>query len=584
MRKLVSSGIKTGRASGLRAQARFGLLAACMVQGVVPVGLAVTLTTSLVACADENDPKTWVKRLDDPAQRAGAIKRLSQFFEDAMTDSGKKRTDPKVMAVLDVIVDPLTKTYLAGNLDDKTRVELVKSLADMQDQRTAPALAKAFNDFEPGKNDDDVRYAADGVSQLAKLGKATDPAMIEALWKCFVKFQPSKAKSINLVTNLHNAVLAVKSPTYGPGAVAMLAAPVDVNSTDSQLDQLQFWQMTAIQVIKDLKFAPAAKPLVKVLLTPTKGDLRATANAAILAIAKDAEPVLISALNNTDPDLGKMASDMPDKAGIAVLSDSISWLSRPAGKAALLAELPNADTDTNRTVIAQSLTRYPAKADITQALLATYKQLPPDAKLKTPSEPFARPVLAQVTASLYDTSLTSWVTKEVTAAKGDEGASMQVFGLEAAVKLMTKAQEKEVGDAVMKFWAPKEQELYKAAAAVVDKCNADASCYVKVLDQPISEAPASSMAAVKACWMAAVYGNDQTKKDLVAHVEKVTEPAARLALVEAIDHLAPNGDNATADALDKIVASDEATGNKDLMAGDDAVVKVSQRLRARANP
>ncbi|HEX7666105.1 MAG TPA: hypothetical protein VF407_16370, partial [Polyangiaceae bacterium] len=81
-----------------------------------------------------------------------------------------------------------------------------------------------------------------------------------------------------------------------------------------------------------------------------------------------------------------------------------------------------------------------------------------------------------------------------------------------------------------------------------------------------------------------IYGNDATKADLVAHVSKVTDPSARLALVEAIDHLAPAGDNATGDALDKIVASDIASGNKDLVAGDDAVVKVAARLHARANP
>jgi len=566
---------------------KLGLLAACMVRGVVavlPVALLAASVTSLVACADENDPKTWVKRLDDPAQRAAAIKRLAQFYEDAVTGAQGNRADPKVQAVLDDVADPLTKTYMAGNLDDKTRVELMKSLTDMRDPRTGPALAKAFNDFEPGKNDDDVRYASDGVKNLAKDGKMTDQAVIDALWKCFAKFQPSKAKSINLVTNLHDAVLAVKSPSYGPGAVALLAAPVDVNDTNSQLDQLQFWQKTAIQIIRELKFTPAAKPLVTVLLTPTKGDLRAGTNAAILAIAPAAEPVLIAALTGTDPDLAKLNKAMPDNAGLAVLADSISWLSRPAGKAALLAQLPNAGTDTNRTVIAQSLTRYPAKPDITAAVLATYKQLPPDSKLKTPNEPFARPVLAQVSASLYDTSLTDWVVKEVNGAKGDEGASMQVFGLEAAVKLMTKAQEKEVGDAVMKYWAPKEQELYKGAVTVVDKCNTDPACYVKVLDEPLAPGAAGSMRQIKSCWMAAVYGNDQTKKDLIDHVAKITDPSSRLALVEAIDHLAPAGDTASADALDKIVASDSASANKDLAAGDDAVVKVSQRLRARAAP
>jgi hypothetical protein len=174
--------------------------------------------------------------------------------------------------------------------------------------------------------------------------------------------------------------------------------------------------------------------------------------------------------------------------------------------------------------------------------------------------------------------------KEVNGAKGDEGASMQVFGLEAALKLMTKAQEKEVGDAVMKYWAPREQELYKGAVAALDKCNADASCYVKILDEPLASGGAASMRQIKSCWMAAIYGNAQTKTDLIAHVAKITDPSSRLALVEAIDHLAPAGDTASADALDKIVASDEASANKDLVAGDDAVVKVSQRLRARATP
>ena len=50
-----------------------------------------TRRASLVACDDENDPKTWVKRLDDPAQRANAIKRLTQFYEDGMTQGEQQR-------------------------------------------------------------------------------------------------------------------------------------------------------------------------------------------------------------------------------------------------------------------------------------------------------------------------------------------------------------------------------------------------------------------------------------------------------------------------------------------------------------
>ena len=59
---------------------------------------------------------------------------------------------------------------------------------------------------------------------------------------------------------------------------------------------------------------------------------------------------------------------------------------------------------------------------------------------------------------------------------------------------------------------------------------------------------------------------------------------ARLAVVEAIDALAPQGDNTSAEKIEKIVAADKAKGDRDLMAGDDALVKVAARLRARALP
>jgi hypothetical protein len=85
------------------------------------VAAPALLGATISACADENDPQTWVKRLDDPAQKSNAIKRLAQFFEDAMTKANKNREDANVKALLDKIADPLTKAYTAGNLDDKTR-------------------------------------------------------------------------------------------------------------------------------------------------------------------------------------------------------------------------------------------------------------------------------------------------------------------------------------------------------------------------------------------------------------------------------------------------------------------------------
>ena len=561
-------------------------IAAGLVRGVLPLVAVSAASTMLVACADENDPKTWVKRLDDPAQRSPAVRRLAQFFEDTMTKTNKNREAPELTELLNVIVEPMTKVYTAGNLDDKTRRELIKSLADMRDPRAASAMAKAFNDYEPGKNEEDVKFASQWTSGVAAQGKMSDQALIDALWTCFAKFQPSqsKSKSYNLVADLHDAVLDVKHPSYGPKATEKLSAPVDMNSPESVMDQVQFWQKTAVQVIKELKYAPAVKPLVKVLLTPSKGELRATVNAALMVVPVEAEKTLLGALQGTDPELGKLANDVPDKLGPAILADAISWISRPSSRAPLLAALEKADNDTNRTVIAQSLTRFPPDAGIRDAFMGAYRKLSPTSKLKTPDEPFARPVLVQVSSAFYDPTLTDWVLREVSGSKGDEGASMQAKGLEAALKLMDKSRGHAVGDMVAKYWTKEEKELFNGALNITEKCGGDAKCYATVFDEPVASTPTGRMKAIKAARMAATYGREDTKKALLQKIDKIKDGQSRLALAEAIDYLSPKGDTAAAEALDKVVAGDIASGNKDLIAGDDAVVKVANRLRARALP
>ena len=559
---------------------------------LVPAALLAAAALSQASCADENDPKTWVKRLDDPAQRSNAIKRLGDFFEDTMSKPtvNKNRNAPEVKALLDDIVTPMANVYTAGNLDEKTRAELAKSLADMRDPRAAPAMAKAFNDFEPGKNEEDIKYAAQWTTGLAQEGKLTDKAVIDALWNCFAKFQPSKSKtkSINLVTDLHDAVLAVKDPSYGPKAVEKLSAAVtNPDDPDQNLDQLQFWQKTACQVIKELKFAPAAKALAKVVLTPAKAALRPTANAALMVIPKEGEGALVGALNGTDADLGKLVNDVPDGMGPALVADSISWIGRIPGRDAVLAALDKANNDTNRTLFAQALTRFPPDARVRAAFFATYKKLGPNSKVKLPGadELFSRPALVQVASAFYDPSLTDWVLGEVAHSKGDEGVGMQAKGLEAALKLMDKGHTKAVGAMVDKLWTAQEKELFKGAEAITNQCDKDANCYVAFFDKPVGSAPGDKLGAIKAARMAATYGNDATKTALVGKLEKVKDGEARLAIVEAVDYLAgPKGDAAASDALEKVVAGDVASGNKNLIMGDDAVVKVANRLRARSLP
>lgn len=544
------------------------------------VGLA---STTLVACADENDPQTWVKRLDDPAQRSPAIKRLDQFFNDTMGQVGNNREDPKVKALLDQSVEPLTKTYVAGGLDDKTRKDLIKLLADMGDPRAAPAFAKAFKDFEPGKNDEDVKYASQGTTRLANANKLTDQPLIDALWDCFAKFQPSKnTKSINLVKDLQNAVKTVKHPSYGPKAVELLGRPVRNPDDPSEgMDQIQFWQLTAAQIIGDLKFTPGIKPLVTVLMTPTKKALTFPVRLALHKMPKEAEPVLIQALK-AEGDFGPLAASYPEKAYIPIIAEPLAYISRPAGLAAVMEALDKADNDGNRVMLASYLTYWPSEPKTEKAYQDAAAKVPMNAAIALAGGSNGHAMLAGAAAQFYDSSFTDWVVKEINNAKGEGVAEpIQSSGAISAIKLMSPEQAKTVGDTINAKIAGQaiEKDMFKAASAVVDKCKKDAGCYLKFLDTPIpSSPPAAKMGHVKAVWMIAMNGGEGDKQKLFDKLSTVKDRSVRLPMCEAIDHLSPKGDMALGDKLEKLVDGEIAAGNKD---GTDEMYRIALKLKSR---
>ncbi len=534
--------------------------------------------------ADDNDPATHVKYLDDAAKKEAAIDRLSQFFEGAMSRNNNKTKSPDVQKVIEVAAAPLAKTYVAGGLDEKTRKKLIKLLSDMRDNRATPAYVKALKEYSKG-GEEDLRASADALENIAEAGDTVDPAAKEALWEGFSKYSPSAAHMAEPTKSLMNAILRIKDPAYGPKALEALAKPVS-DSPDSQLDEVQFHQLVALRTIKELHYGAAADNVVKVMLSPAKAGLGATANATLMAIPKEAEASLLKAFNG-DAAFKDLVAAAPNGLGNIIVADSISWISRPAGKAAILGSLAKTTDDTERGAYAQQVTRFPADANLGQGFRAAYTKFAPGLKLEKLSPPvFARAIWIKSASYLFDPTLVPMILKEVGGTKGDsdESAMMQNYGLDTITKLMDKSQLADAEKVVKKIYSTKEQEMYNASAKIVTQCDKDAACYAKVLDEPVQQTPASVIRATKAAWMAGVYGNAETKKALVAKVDKIKQRDVRQAVVEVVDRLAPAGDADTASAFDKIVEADVKTGNKALIEADDAVVKVAQRLRARALP
>src|SRR5512142_229767 len=137
------------------------------------------IATTLVGCKDDSQPDYWVDKLSDASWRPRAVKRLEQFYEDAVTRSNKDLSAPEVKALLTKIAKPLTDAYVNyyDDYDVKTRVSLIKLLSQFRDPATEPALKKALDEFakhpKTDKDNADIKWAARaaGVLKLPSLGE-----------------------------------------------------------------------------------------------------------------------------------------------------------------------------------------------------------------------------------------------------------------------------------------------------------------------------------------------------------------------------------------------------------------------------
>lgn len=433
-------------------------------------------------------------------------------------------------------------------------------------------------------NDPELLAALESTKKLADKGPLADRALVDAVWTCFDRFRPSQSKSLELVKALHETVLAVKDASYGPKAAAKIAAPVtDPKDSAESMDQIQFWQATSVRLLGELRFAAAARPLVMVLLDDKKADLSFPVRTALAKIAKDGEPVLIAALTASDAELATLAKQSADQTWVGRVGDSLAAISRATGRDAILDVLPKmTGDDAPRAALALDLTRFPTTPRATKAFLDAYAKVPTNTNLKHYGGMNAHSMLAGASAGFFDPTFVDWLLKENVAAKGEAKDEMPRYALPAAIRLMTKANAGAVGAAVNKLpGAAEEKLLYKNALAVVQACDKDAACYVKELAKPppAERTPVARIGHVKAAWMAGIYGDASTRAALVDRLNGLKDGAIRGAILEAIDHLSPNGDAAAADKLDALVGTERAASAQ---SGLDELANLALRLRARA--
>lgn len=573
------------------------LLSSLLVGAAASTG--VILTTGVIAgCADENDPETHVKRLTDVAQRAAAVNRLIQFFEDAMTKDSQNREGANVKPLLDKIVQPMNEACVAGDLDDRTNKAMVKFLSDARDPRGEACLVKALKDYKPDSTEDDVRAAARAIKGM-KLKSAAGP-----LFDVFKKIHHSKPKAASVDTDVAEAMFALVDPSWEGEMVTMLGHPVDPKEQTKLVDEM-YWQVTSARCLGLMKSAQAVKPLIKIMVSPFKAAAAPTAILGLIKIGKPAIGPAVAMLKGEDKELvdyakgealktangDAKAAKGAETAHIGAAAIILGSIGREDSAAPLLDALTKTD-DLSRAIIARELYKVPKSATTVKAFQDAFDKTPLSIAIPGASGG-ARESLLESAGYFYDPSFVPWILKGVKDLKGEEAdqAPVRDAAMGAILKLVTSEQLKlaeelvnmkttedgkpsTVGKGYDKEW----KQTKDALAACGDKVD----CWVGKMSDPAVQNDEKQFTGIKAAYMVGAFGKAETRQQILAAMPKITHPAIRFAAVTVIDYLSPKGDTAIATELQKMVDDAQEKRDEARIRANGPLPTVIYRLNARA--
>jgi HEAT repeat protein len=570
-----------------------------IVLGTAFVASTGIVVTTQVGCKDDSQPDYWVDKLPDQTWRPRAVKRLEQFFEDVVTRSNKDTASPEVKALLDKIAEPLTKAYVDyyDDYDTKTRVSLIKLLSSFKDPRTEPALKKAFEEFakhpKTDKDNADIKWAAraEGVLKL--------PALGEPMLQAFMKLRASTMLGGVTYKDLNDAMSDVHQQSWAGPLRTMMEADIiipkggnDKDKIDPYRDQL-FWQTTAAKLLGLLKDAAAVEPLIKVMLDPAKADIQLTALLALVKIGKPVLPEAIKLLEGKNDKLKAFAVRRAKETGNEKSADDDSFqktaalilgtLGRTEAIAPMIAALKGAKGDANKAVLARELAKIPGTADSKEAFKAAMESISLDTTIP-PGDP-ALQVLAESAGQFYDPSMIDWllVRAEKTAGSGDDKTAFQSTCLATVLKLAKPNQLDVVRGAVKKYGTQMEKDFLGMAEKQLKACGDRVQCYLSEIEKSENQEQKTQFTAIKAAYMIGIFGNEQSRAELIYRLSQIDNAAVRYAAAQTIDQLSPKGSKDAAKKLEAIIEADEKTADSNKIAGDAPLKQVMNRIESRAD-
>lgn len=602
-----------------------GALSSSSVGSLAASALVVGSVGALTGCRDENDPMTYVEELKDPVKQPVAIKTLIQKYEDAMTKDKKDRNGPNVKPLVDKIIEPLTQVCLDAAVKDRTRSTLVKFLADARDARAEPCLKKTLEDYKPDTNEEDVQYVMRAVAAM-KLKSLQAQVMTT-----FQTIEYSRAKAKLIKVDVTNAVLAVADKSLEDTFVKMLDKPFDP-ANQQQLQNEAFWQTVAARALGEMRSEKAARPLLKLILTPTKGPIANTALVAMVKIGKasikpaeallkgedtelvkwSVEEALKGAEKDKDGKIPESVKKAAEKSYLATAAQVLGALGSSGSTAPLVSqaeklaateekgkEKERAEELGTKVIICLSLSQLPRDPKALELYKKTYEDVKLD--LETMAGP-AKELMADGSSDFFDASVASWLVSTAKDLKGEAGEvdPVRSYSLVAATKVMKQAQIEEVqalydmktvieeqddkGKTVKKdsqIGKAFEKE-FKQAKDLLNNCKDGVDCYIAALTSDENQSKEKQFTGIKAAYMVGILGGDAERAKLVDALPKIQNDAVRLTALKAFEVLTPKGDNAAADKLLGFYDKAEEAKDEEAMKNFGIFIQSAARMRARA--
>jgi hypothetical protein len=123
--------------------------------------------------------------------------------------------------------------------------------------------------------------------------------------------------------------------------------------------------------------------------------------------------------------------------------------------------------------------------------------------------------------------------------------------------------------------------LLVQAEALLKACEDRAPCYVDAITKRENQDRKTQFTGIKAAYMAAIYGNDQTRDAIVSRLENIDNAAVRYVSSLAIDRLSPKGSKTAVDKMGAIIDKNAKSPDRDKAMGDAPLKQVMYRLAAR---